>query len=234
VIVARRIVKWWYSRRIGRETQEKEILKTRLEVKIEELKEKSDYYNIQQLLERYDPKTIRNNLERSMEYPPQKASHLQHNQVSDHINRQQFTDNLRLRTPSNHSPSPSMTPPLKGSSPSPQSVQFNSPGLDPLSSPRLPQEPHSRTFLDRLLDLLAGEDENSPDRRYALICRRCKAHNGLAPPGETNEDVGYLCGRCGTWNGPGLNDKGKEPPTNESAKEKDSAEVEETEAPKNE
>jgi hypothetical protein len=61
--------------------------------------------------------------------------------------------------------------------------------------------------MDRVLDLLVGEDENAADHRYALICRHCRAHNGLAPPGERGEDVGYLCGRCGGWNGPDPNKK---------------------------
>jgi hypothetical protein len=67
------------------------------------------------------------------------------------------------------------------------------------------------TFLDRVLDLLVGEDENAADHRYALICRHCRSHNGLAPPGERGDDVGYLCGRCGGWNGPDPN-KAKEKP----------------------
>ena len=52
------------------------------------------------------------------------------------------------------------------------------------------------------MDLLLGVDENAANHRFALICRHCRAHNGLAPPGERGDEVGYLCGRCGQWNGP--------------------------------
>ena len=71
-------------------------------------------------------------------------------------------------------------------------------------------QPQSKTFLDKILDLLAGEDENAPQNRYALICRHCKTHNGLAPPGERPESIGYLCGRCGGWNGPDPMEKTKQ------------------------
>jgi hypothetical protein len=67
-----------------------------------------------------------------------------------------------------------------------------------------------------VLDLVVGEDENSADHRYALICRHCRAHNGLAPPGERANEVGYLCGRCGGWNGPEPNKQRQKPDTEES------------------
>lgn len=54
---------------------------------------------------------------------------------------------------------------------------------------------------DGLLDMVLGQDEMSPDRRYALICKNCHQHNGLAPPGQLPEDVQYICPRCGVMNG---------------------------------
>ena len=75
--------------------------------------------------------------------------------------------------------------------------------------------------MDRVLDLLVGEDENAADHRYALICRHCRAHNGLAPPGERGDDVGYLCGRCGEWNGPDPNKKEQNKPKDEESQAKD-------------
>ena len=37
------------------------------------------------------------------------------------------------------------------------------------------------TWMDRLVDALIGDDRNT---RYALICSKCYAHNGLVPPEE--------------------------------------------------
>jgi len=183
-----------------------EVLKIRLGEKIEELKEKSDYYNTQQLLERYDSKSIKTTearpKENSKEHAPSENGHQR--QPSENLGRDQSLDTLRLRTSSNHQLPPQIIP----AGPSSGASQNDPSEFGPTSS-WLPQESHSRAFLDRLLDLLVGEDENSPDHRYALICRHCRAHNGLAPPGETGEDVGYLCGRCGGWNGPDPSKKGK-------------------------
>lgn len=40
--------------------------------------------------------------------------------------------------------------------------------------------------MDKFADALLGvaPDEGSPNSKYALICGRCFAHNGLVPPEE--------------------------------------------------
>ncbi|KAK9461205.1 uncharacterized protein V1516DRAFT_691187 [Lipomyces oligophaga] len=55
-------------------------------------------------------------------------------------------------------------------------------------------------WYDRFIDLVLGEDELSARNRYALICRSCFAHNGLAPPGSEPDEVKYICPRCGAVN----------------------------------
>jgi len=104
----------------------------------------------------------------------------------------------------------SASTPLRPSPPLDNIPQFHPSAFSPPPSPSLPPQPQAKTFLDKVLDLLAGEDENAPQNRYALICRHCKTHNGLAPPGERPESVGYLCGRCGGWNGPDPAEKAKQ------------------------
>jgi len=214
----RMIVRWWYARRIEKQIQEKEELKTRLAERLEELKEKSDYYNTKQLLERYDPNSTPKSRKsgRGRDPQPQRPP-LNHRSSQDDPHQQ----NLRQRG----IPMPPLPPAVTPSTfaqqlpppPPPQQnlPQFHPSAFSPPPSPTLPAEPESKTFLDRVLDLLVGADENAPEQRYALICRHCRAHNGLAPPGEQPQDVGYLCGRCGGWNGPDPNkakdDKGKEP-----------------------
>jgi hypothetical protein len=44
----------------------------------------------------------------------------------------------------------------------------------PLPRPVLSQH---RTVIDRLVDYLVGD---GPSNRYALICRQCEFHNGMA------------------------------------------------------
>lgn len=56
-------------------------------------------------------------------------------------------------------------------------------GLKPrLLRPLLPRE---RTFIDRFVDALVGD---GPNKRYALICQECAAHNGMA----LQEEFEYL------------------------------------------
>lgn len=64
-----------------------------------------------------------------------------------------------------------------------------------------PKQP--RGILDRLLDLIIGSDESElAENRYALICKQCLVHNGLAPPGCKDPfKVSYICPRCGFLNG---------------------------------
>lgn len=44
----------------------------------------------------------------------------------------------------------------------------------PLPRPVLPQQ---RSMVDRLVDYIVGD---GPSNRYALICRQCDSHNGMA------------------------------------------------------
>ncbi|KAG7858730.1 hypothetical protein KL939_002852 [Ogataea angusta] len=59
----------------------------------------------------------------------------------------------------------------------------------------------TKTFYDQFFSLLLGSDELGPDMRYALICRSCLQHNGLAPKGVEAAQVKYVCPKCGTLNG---------------------------------
>lgn len=40
-----------------------------------------------------------------------------------------------------------------------------------------PVLPRERTLVDRFVDYLVGD---GPSNRYALICRQCQSHNGMA------------------------------------------------------
>lgn len=73
---------------------------------------------------------------------------------------------------------------------------------------------NARSWYDRLLDILIGEDETSTKARYALICSNCRMVNGLAPPGTKSlSEVGrWGCGRCGTMNGKDIEVKRKKGP----------------------
>lgn len=62
----------------------------------------------------------------------------------------------------------------------------------------LPVEP-KKTWMDRLVDAMIGDD--SRHSKYALICKRCHAHNGLALPDEIMTVV-FVCPNCHYENHP--------------------------------
>lgn len=62
------------------------------------------------------------------------------------------------------------------------------------------QSNNNTGFYDMLMTSLLGENELSPDKRYALICSNCFQHNGLAAPGKSAKEIKYVCPKCGFMN----------------------------------
>merc|ERR1711983_619044 len=63
----------------------------------------------------------------------------------------------------------------------------------PLPRPVMPRE---RGYMDRGVEYLVGD---GPHNRYALICRQCQSHNGMALK-EEFEYIAYRCAYCHYWN----------------------------------
>ncbi|XP_043265730.1 endoplasmic reticulum junction formation protein lunapark-A [Colletes gigas] len=63
----------------------------------------------------------------------------------------------------------------------------------PLPRPVLPRQ---RNYLDRLVEYIVGD---GPSSRYALICKHCESHNGMALK-EEFEYLGFRCCYCNFWN----------------------------------
>merc|ERR1711913_203019 len=51
-------------------------------------------------------------------------------------------------------------------------------------------------YLDKFVDYLVGD---GPSNRYALICKQCQSHNGMALR-EEFEFIAYRCCYCHYWN----------------------------------
>ncbi|KAK2726257.1 endoplasmic reticulum junction formation protein lunapark-B-like [Artemia franciscana] len=63
----------------------------------------------------------------------------------------------------------------------------------PMPRPLLPRE---RGLFVRMLDYMVGD---GPSNRYALICRQCESHNGMALK-EEFEFLSFRCCYCHYWN----------------------------------
>jgi len=174
ILFTRRIVQIWYTR-IG-DAEEKTLvaLHKQRSDRIEEIKKKTNYYTTRNLLERYDdsPSSARGS-------PQSPASPV-------------------ARQPAR----PATQPPAQGTPPQQTPQKLIS--KEALSSmPQQPIPPARKQWYDKLADAILGdEDANSPSgaaSRYALICQKCFAHNGLVKE-SVWMDTQYACPKCGHFN----------------------------------
>ena len=77
-------------------------------------------------------------------------------------------------TPGTPGPAPGLAPSSAPSVRPPGGLGGRSVPGPPLPRPVLPRE---RGYLDKFVEFLVGD---GPTNRYALICRQCESHNGMA------------------------------------------------------
>jgi len=86
------------------------------------------------------------------------------------------------------------TPGLVHHTPGLVNMTFNTPIVR--RQPIRPFIPTSRTALDKLIDYIVGD---GPSNRYALVCKQCHVHNGMALR-EEFESMAFICFNCGLYN----------------------------------
>ncbi|KAL4063473.1 hypothetical protein V8B97DRAFT_2085269 [Scleroderma yunnanense] len=175
ILFARRMMQIWYSWKGGRE--EKTLMKVlkKQRAKVEEIKKKTNYYSTRNLIEKYDEQSpvtpSATPIRRRSVAPSAPPTPLQ-------MKPQQ--QQQHPQTPNGQTPGPYLQ-----LSPTPQPIQAT-----------------RKQWYDKLADAILGDDESSVSvaaSRYALICQKCFAHNGLVK--ETQwEDTQYICFKCGFFN----------------------------------
>jgi len=185
ILFMRRIMQIWYTRLENAE--EKILVKLRKQQRetVEEIKKQTNYYSTRSLLEKYDEGTAPDSPLRKR-FPPQSPA--------QPITPVPVTPQRPLQ-PQSQGPSPST---LKTPVQQPQGRQQQwSP------SPQRPMPPPRKQWYDKLADAILGDDDaSSPSAaasRYALICQKCFAHNGLVKE-SVWEDTQYVCPKCGYFN----------------------------------
>ena len=74
-----------------------------------------------------------------------------------------------------------------------------------LASPQRPMPPPRKQWYDKLADAILGDDDSSVNiaaSRYALICQKCFAHNGLVKESvweDIRESSSVLLFIFGAW-----------------------------------
>jgi len=181
ILFSRRIVQLWYNRKGNAEEKSLAALKLARRNKVEDFKKKTNYYETRELLERYEDVPFTG--------PPSALP------IDDKASRRQ---SQLLVTPQRAVPAvPQNTPANLHNPPV-------SPGLQSqlAHTPQQPLSPPRKLWYDKLADALLGDDDSSVNvaaSRYALICQKCFAHNGLVKE-DMWEDAQYVCPRCGYFN----------------------------------
>lgn len=205
LFVLRKFLHWYFVQKIRNNDENLQELKRRKRSLLEYAMETETYKVVKELLEKFDPdyhKKIfesRPAIEAPPPSPPLKGSFADMDVRRRHVPPKGLPpiplgapgQTLTLRTAG-----PKMLPPLHGTNPPYPFLprpSFVVPQGPPMARPVLPRE---RSLLDRLVDYVVGD---GPYNRYALICRQCQSHNGMALK-EEFESVAFRCCYCFHWN----------------------------------
>ncbi|GAA5928204.1 uncharacterized protein JCM15063_003819 [Sporobolomyces koalae] len=213
IIFTRRAVRWVYRRREAKEEMIIKSLLKKKQDKVEEIKKKTGYYSTRDLLEKYDEGLKKNSDPRSSlpgtpikqigkqgSLPSSASTPARLASASGPSTPQaQVAGHARSATTGSVAPSPAGSVPFPSSSPE---VHAPSPRPQQAGGPPVNSLPQSRSVMDKLADALLGvspEEANPQNHKYALICQRCYAHNGLVPKDDF-DFVQYRCPHCGHFN----------------------------------
>ncbi|KOC68357.1 Protein lunapark-B, partial [Habropoda laboriosa] len=211
ILLTKKMVTWYYKRKISENEEKLSTMRLEKHKILDEVTETETYKKAKEILLKFAPDQLRMAL---LSYKVTPSKTLQgfstpHNVMSP----MSSSGELRRRVV------PSQNQPLNVQSGSPGNTDLVPVGVAPTQNPLntpiqsdvrsvntsvmgyrtpLPRPilPRQRTYLDRLIDYLVGD---GPSNRYALICRKCESHNGMALK-EEFEYFGFRCCYCNFWN----------------------------------
>lgn len=209
ILLTKKMVSWYYNRKI---THNQEKLSTIISEKkkiLDEVTETETYKKAKEILLKFAPDELNmtpltpkftQKLSMPTETPrrPMPQAIISPQPGSIELRRRPISHNTQISVTGTALVTPSIKPinqlqivpvPPNTRIINPASIGFRS----PLPRPVLPQQ---RTVIDRLVDYLVGD---GPSNRYALICRQCESHNGMALK-EEFEYFAFRCCYCGFWN----------------------------------
>ncbi|BFZ61328.1 hypothetical protein YB2330_002393 [Saitoella coloradoensis] len=208
----------YYSRRISSEESQLLSLRSQQSSKIEELKTKTNFYSTQSLVQRYENAAAAANGTPPKNFIPKKGANAKGMSAATTLKKATTTKSTGRASPASEGPvtrrmakngkSPrtpntrAATLPTPTTQPSPLPPSFGQSSSTQQPQPQ-PQPTTETPWYAHLMTLLIGPDDPAePSSRYALICRFCAAHNGLAMPGEEVGGLRWGCRMCGGLNGP--------------------------------
>ncbi|XP_069687633.1 endoplasmic reticulum junction formation protein lunapark-B isoform X2 [Periplaneta americana] len=215
VVFVKRLVTWYYRRKLTRNQEKLHDMREEKKKLLEDVMDKETYKVAKEILEKFAPDQLRKPT--SMTIPtrmvPSSSTAIQRRSVSTPApsSVQQSspaivggssivtsTPGTDVRRRSLQQPSGPIRPPV---SMDPAmfvtpSGQTNGQGVIPRPPMPRPVLPRERSYLDKLVEYLVGD---GPSNRYALICKQCDSHNGMALK-EEFEYFAFRCCYCFYWN----------------------------------
>jgi hypothetical protein len=222
--VLKRVINQYYAYRSTNDSLKLEELQKQQEEKLEEYKAKINFSHVENVINRFDRrKSALPNIPPNLGTPtrpgpgPNTPTRPGPNPQMPHPSNPAQQPHPQQPQPQPQPQLPQIRPQIPGTSPSPANPAPVPHVPGPIMGPKVPagivfapgqvtsstEDNKERGMMDKLLDFFVGD---SPSKSFALICKKCKAHNGLAPI-EEMDSIQFICGACGN-----LNDFRKEQP----------------------
>lgn len=203
-------IKWYFTRQMVSNSEKSVELRKKKKKILEQVMDTETYKIAKEILDRFGDKPQNTPFEvkpaqsPSMNVRPSApGTELRHRQVEQQQSIQLRGNGPQPNNPATVGSAMKLNPQAKQqqqqqqmlSTQRPVAMNYGHAPLRPLPRPILPRE---RGVLDRMMDLFVGD---GPHQRYALICRHCSGHNGMALQ-EEFEYVSYYCCYCYQFNPP--------------------------------
>ncbi|GAB0089885.1 Endoplasmic reticulum junction formation protein lunapark [Sergentomyia squamirostris] len=205
IFAVRRILNWYFDRKLNQKSDELFSLRDKKRQTLENVMNNEPYKVALQILDRFNDKSITSKIMKSPVVTPASPSE-QDNRV---VVRQQVSApqvrNLNYQSP--YRPQLPVTPntprrmhqqtPYRGTPPAARATatlqQTTTPGRQ-LPFPLI--DWRERNVVERMVDYLIGD---GPSSRYAMVCQHCFRHNGMALQ-EEFEYSNFVCAYCNKLN----------------------------------
>lgn len=193
VWVARKLMHWYFVKRLTSNDLAVNELREKKKLILEDVMEKETYKKAREILEKFDPTRFKK-LEATV--TPASAKGTPGTYVRQRMMVQPASPremNPRAPTPASGSAIPHVQgrnfAPIRATTPTSTIAtpyRYTLPPGPPMPRTVLPRE---QGAMDKFIDFIVGD---GPQNRFALICKNCNSHNGMALP----EEFEYLSFRC--------------------------------------
>lgn len=183
VVFLKRLVTWYYRRQLTQNQKMLSDLRAEKKKILDDVMEKETYKKAKEILEKFAP----DQLKKDVGGGPQQNT----------VGLMSPGAQLKQRNIHNFHP---LVPAAQQSAGTRNTAPLALPSNGQSSVRRvIPARPildRDRTFIDRLVEYLVGD---GPNNRYALICKACNSHNGMALK-EEFPFIAFRCCYCGSLN----------------------------------